>query len=193
MPGSRYAGSILCGVLSAMLPAAPPAQAAEPVAYADLAGLVVDADIHRTQDVRREGRSFSVQAQQNWKIVIAADKTIEVTVNTTMHGPQGPRKAPQNSGRFTLDESREIQNRGGGQGAWSFADGTLSFTRTFPSGAYRAHFEFARGEAGITCQVTEAFAREDNAKEITLESPFGGRVSIIRSKQESSTCQAKSP
>ena len=66
----------------------------------------------------------------------------------------GDPKGPPASGRFSLEESREARSRGGGPGMWSFADGALHFTRTFPSGAYRAHFTFAHGEGGITCEVT---------------------------------------
>ena len=191
---SRFIYAIARGPVSALLLVALSVRAfAEPVTFADLAGLSVEADVHRIQDIRRDGRSASIKGHQNWKISINADKTIDVTVNTTFVGPQGKRTAPPNTGRFTLDESQEMRSRGGGQGAWNFADGTLSFIRTFPSGAYRAHFEFARSETGITCSVTEAFAREGGTRNITVESPFGGQVTIINSKQMSSVCRTKSP
>jgi hypothetical protein len=194
MPGGSFSPASARGLLSALLLGASSIPASsEAVTFADLAGMLIDADIHRSQDVRRDGKSFSIQAHQNWKIAVGADRTIDLTVNTTVNGPRGTQKAPPNAGRFTLDESRSVQSRGGGQGAWSFADGTLSFIRTFPSGAYRAHFEFSRSDAGITCKVTEAFAREVGANAITLESPFGGQVTIINSNQLSSTCQTKSP
>jgi hypothetical protein len=164
---------------------------AESITLADRAGVTVEANIHRRQSMQREGRTFPIQIHQNWKFEINADNTIDMTVNSTSEGPQGKRKAPPNAGRFTLEESRDITSRGGGQGLWSFADSALHFTRTFPSGAYRAHFTFTQGVGGPTCEVTEAFARLDGNKPITLTSPDGVRLTILDSKQEPSDCMVK--
>jgi len=40
-------------------------------------GCFIEANIHRTQDIKREGRSLSNQVHQQWKIFVNADKTIE--------------------------------------------------------------------------------------------------------------------
>ena len=185
--------AITAGVISVLWPALVPAKSfAGAITITDLAGATVEANINRRQNMQREGRAYSVQTHQNWKFEIHADRTIDMTVSTTFQGPRGVRKAPPNAGRFSLEESRDVRSRGGGQGMWSFDEGTLHFTRTFPSGAYRAHFSFSRSETGINCEVTEAFAREDSSKPITLASPVdGGRVSIIDSKQEPSDCRVK--
>jgi hypothetical protein len=191
VPASSSLQAIARGLFCALLLMGPSGRASgEVVTFGDLVGLNVEADIQRRQDMRRQGHPFSSEVHQSWKIDINGDKTIDVTVNTTFRGSQGIRKAPPSAGRFTLDETRAIESRGGGQGAWSFTDGALHFTRTFQSGAYRAHFEFARGETGLTCTVTEAFARE-GTKDITAASPFGGQVTIINSEPISSVCQAK--
>jgi hypothetical protein len=166
--------------------------AADAITLDDLAGAAVEANINRRQKIDRDGRAYFIQARQNWSFDINADNTIDMTVNTTYESPRGTQKAPPNSGRFSLEESRDVSSRGGGQGVWNFADGALHFTRTFPSGAYRAHFTFVRSEGGISCEVTEAFAREDGKKPITLASPVDGApVSIIESKQEPSDCKVK--
>jgi hypothetical protein len=190
---SRSCHVLSRSVVSALLLATLSAEAfAEAITLDDLAGAAVEANIHRRQDMEQDGRAFSTQAHQHWRLDINTDKTIDMTVNTTIQGPRGTRKAPPSSGRFSLNEAREVRNRGGGQGVWSFADEALHFTRTFPSGAYRAHFAFTRGEGGMTCKVTEAFAREDGNKPITLESPVDGRrVTILDSKQEPSDCEIK--
>lgn len=165
---------------------------AEPLTLGDLAGASVEANIYRRQSLQRNGRAFSIQTHQNWKFEINGDNTIDMTVNTTVQGPRGTRKAPPNSGRFSLEESRDVRSRGGGQGMWSFADNALHFTRTFQSGAYRAHFTFSRGEGAVTCEVTEGFARLDGNKPITLNSAIDGApVSIIDSKQEPSDCKVR--
>ena len=103
----------------------------QPVTLDDLAGVAVEANINRRQNMQRDGRAYSIQARQNWQFDINADKTIDMTVNTAYQGPRGERKAPPNSGRFSLEDSQDVTSRGGGKGMWSFDDGTLHFTRTF--------------------------------------------------------------
>jgi hypothetical protein len=191
MSSGRPRHALSAGVFSALLLAMPSAEAlAEAITLTDLAGSVVEADIHRRQIMQRKGPQFTIETHQNWKFDINPDKTIDLVVNTTIRGPRGTRKAPPDAGRFTLEQAREVRNRGGGQGIWNFADEALHFTRTFPSGAYRVHFTFARGGDGMTCKVTEAFAREDGNKPITLDSSLGdGPVTMIESQQEPSDCR----
>lgn len=161
---------------------------AQSVTFPDLEGHAIVADLHRQQNVRREGRTFSVKVHQNWNFYLNDDQMIVMTLNTTAQTPQGTRKAKPNSGSFALDETLKIKARGGGHAVWKFADGTLTFIRTFPSGAFRVNFAFVRGPNGLTCTVTEAFARE-GGKELKMESAFGGEITIISSKQLPSTCK----
>ena len=156
----------------------------------DLEGLVIEADIHREQEVRRQGGTRLVRIHQNWKLSVDADKTLEFTLNTTSRGPGGgTRTAEPNFGSFKLDESREVTSRGGGEAVWKFADGTLTFIRTLPSGAFRVNYAFTRGPSGLTCTVTDAYARENGIGEIRMTSAFGGEVTIISTKQLPSTCK----
>jgi hypothetical protein len=162
---------------------------AQPVTMDDLAGHVVVADIYRQQNVRRDGRTANIKVHQNWVFSINSEHAIALTLNTTADTPRGIRKAKPNLGTFTLGETLKVKSRGGGHAVWTFADGTLSFTRTFPAGAYRAHFAFVRGPSGLTCRVTEAFAREGGKGELKVESVFGGEVTILNTKQLPSTCK----
>jgi hypothetical protein len=167
---------------------------AETITVSDLAGAAVEANINRRQTMQREGRTSSVQTHQHWEFEIGTDKTINMTVRSTFHTPRGTREAPPNSGRFSLEDARDVASRGGGKGIWNFDDGALHFTRTFPSGAYRAHFTFSRVNGELRCEVTEAFARQDGNKPITLASPVdGGKVTILDSKQEPSDCKVTAP
>jgi len=135
-----------------------------------------------------------VRIQQNWKISVEAPNRVEVTVRSTARGPRGTRQAEPNTGMFTLDQPRGVRSRGGGEALWTFADGTLTFTRTFQSGAYRSHFAFANAAEGLACTATGAFARERGKEEIRLESPFGGgMVGIVSAKQTSSSCKVRQP
>src|SRR3569832_121780 len=112
------------------------APSAETITLSDLSGAAVEANINRRQTMQRDGRSYSIRTHQNWKFEINSDNSIDMTVNTTFETPRGTRKAPPNSGRFSLENAQDVTSRGGGKGIWNFEDGALHFTRTFPSGAY---------------------------------------------------------
>jgi hypothetical protein len=161
---------------------------AQTVNWADLKGVVVDADIHRDQRTGRLGLSATVTVQQTWKILIAADKSLEFTVATTARGPGAPAKPLTNSGTVTLDERREVATYGGGMTVWEFVDGTLTFFRTFRSGAYRAHFAFVRAPSGLACNVGEAFVRENGTGEIRMHPESGAEITIISSTLLASSC-----
>jgi hypothetical protein len=162
---------------------------AQAVSFTDLEGHVVEANVHRQQAVQKKGKKFSIGQHQQWKFYVNDDEMIVFTVQTTVKTPRGARKTKPNSGSFALDELVKVKSRGGGHAGWSFADGTLTFTRTFPAGAYRAHFAFSRTDNGMRCTVTEAFAREGGKGAITIESAFGGTVTILSSRQLPSTCK----
>ena len=162
---------------------------AQAVNWSDLEGAVVDADIQRDQRTGRLGLSASVTVQQTWRISIAADKSLEFTVTTTASGPGAPAKPLTSSGTVILDERREVPTFGGGMTVWEFVDGTLTFFRTFRSGAYRAHFAFARAPGGLACSVSEAFARENGTGEIRMQPESGGEITIISSKVLATSCK----
>jgi hypothetical protein len=169
-------------------------RAAGEVNFSDLEGAVIEAVIDRDQIVRRGEQTFPVRIQQKWRISIHAENTIDLTVRSTARGPRGTRQAEPNTGTFILDHPRAVRTRGGGDAVWTFAGGTLTFTRTFPSGAFRSHFAFANGSEGLTCTASGAFARERGKEEIRLESPFGGgMVNIVSAKQTSSSCKVLQP
>jgi hypothetical protein len=161
---------------------------AETVAWSDLEGSIVDAQITRIQTVQRK-RRFDVRVHDVIKITIEADKTIEFSAHTTSRGPRGARKQPPRSGTFMLGASRGVGTRGGGEAVWTFADGTLTFIRTFQAGARRIAFAFARDSSGLTCKASFAFAREDGRKPIRLKSPTGEMQTIVSAKQISSQCK----
>jgi hypothetical protein len=166
-----------------------PAYAAEVVALADLEGAMVEADVHRDQIVRNQKGTTSLKMQQTWQVSIDDQKYVEYKVTTTRRGPGGTQTAKPNLSTRALDEPYKTPSRGGGEALWAFTDGTLIFTRTFPSGAYRLKFAFAKGQSGLTCTVTEAFARENGRGEIKMISPFSGNeVTIVSAKQLPSTC-----
>jgi hypothetical protein len=165
------------------------------IVVADLAGVAIEAEIFRDQLVQRAGRSFNVQVKQTWDIQVGEDhQTLTTKAGTTATSPRGTQTAKPNIGSFLLGQARPVPSRGGGTAMWNFADATLTFTRTFPSGAYRAHFALARGPDGWTCTAAEAFARENGSKPIRLQSAFGdGELILISAKQVGARCKIVKP
>jgi|SRR5215510_6372194 len=186
----RIARQLFAGCCSALALLSLDLPAAGQVKFSDLEGADVNAVIEFDQRVRRAGRTFPVRIQQKWKLSIRAENAIDLTVRSTARGPSGTRQAEPNTGTFTLDEPSRVRNRGGGDVLWTFAEETLTFTRTFPSGAFRAHFALANGPGGLTCTATGAFARERGKNDIQLDSPFGGGlITIVSARQAASTCK----
>jgi hypothetical protein len=179
----------LCSIL--LLVAAAAAAAGQVVTFADVEGITLEADIRRTQVVRRDRRTISLNVEQNWKVVIGDDKTISFTLHVRSQGPRRTRK-DQRGGMFILDKPRDVASRGGGEAVWTFADGTLTFVRTFRSGARRLSIAFERGADGLTCSASFAFARQDGSGPIRLEGLSGREQVIVRAKQISSTCSITS-
>jgi hypothetical protein len=181
--------SCVCCTLAVLLGGPVPA-AGEAVTLDDLAGMVVEAESVRDQTVQLERGPTMVKVNQTWKLKVDPDRTVTFTTTSIGRTQRGTQKSAPTGGVFTLDEQRDVRNRGGGLAVWTFADGTLTFRRTFPAGAFRASFAFARGPEGLTCTVDSAYAREDGSGPIRAISPFGGReVTIVSAKQVSSDCR----
>jgi hypothetical protein len=160
------------------------------VTFADLEGLVIEAEIVREQVNRRDGRTFPVRVQQTWTVAIGGEGTIKSTVQAEARGPRRTRETEPLSASHKLDQPREVMSQGGGEAVWTFADGVLTYIRTYPSGARRLGFSFARGPDGLTCTASFAFARENGTGAIRLDSRFSGRdTTIVSAKQLSSKCR----
>ncbi len=80
-------GPMLC------LVALPAPAAAQAVTLSDLEGQAVEAEVLREQVGRRQGQTSTARLHQSWKLSINAGKSVDMTVSTTRHGPDGTRKA----------------------------------------------------------------------------------------------------
>jgi hypothetical protein len=160
------------------------------VTFADLEGLAIEAEIVREQVNRRDGRTFPVQVKQTWTVMVEGGKTIKTTVRAVARGARRTRETEPLSAVDTLDQPRQVVSQGGGEAVWTFADGVLTYIRTYPSGARRIGFSFARGPDGLTCVANFAFARENGTGDIRLDSRFSGRnTTIVSARQLSSNCR----
>jgi hypothetical protein len=162
----------------------------QPVTFADLQGATIEASVVHHQVRRRDGQVVSGETRQTWRTVIGPGDTIHSTSSNTAYGPRGSRSSAPRSGSFTLGKPRPVSDLGGGHAVWAFTNGTLNYLRTYrAAGGYKRTFSFTRSGAGLTCTIRTAFAREDGVGNIDFESPMGGRVEILSSKQVSSSCR----
>ncbi|MET0631483.1 MAG: hypothetical protein ABWY47_17655 [Xanthobacteraceae bacterium] len=160
------------------------------VTFAELDGSLIEAHIVRQQVIRREAKEFPVRIENNLQLVIGPGDKIQQTVTATSHTPRGIKRGETRTSLHTLERPREVRSQGGGNALYVFLDGTLTFLRTYKGGAYRRAFAFGRGKEGLTCAVTEAFAREDGVGAISLDSFVDGVPTIVvSSKPLSSSCR----
>ena len=171
-----------------------PAARGEELTFADLDGAVVEARFVRERMNRIQGREFEVRVDTDVKLVIGPGERIERTIAITMHTPRGIKKSPTEKSVHALEKPTETLSRGGGHGVFVFVDGALTAMRTFKSGGLRLTIAFSRGEQSLTCNATQAYARENGVDRIVLENPIDGLPTVIlSSKQISSTCQVTLP
>jgi hypothetical protein len=162
------------------------------VTLADLEGALVEVRFLRQQTISREGRELSNQFQNDLKIEIGPADTIRQTNSPTAYTTRGTRTGKTTSGSWTLERPQETPTRGGGHGIWIFADGTLTFLRTFQGGALKRVFAFTRGAGGLTCTATQTFAREQGVRGIVLDSGIDNVPTVILStKPISAMCRIK--
>ena len=158
------------------------------VAWSELEGLTVLAETTRHQVVQRQ-QTLQLRVHDVMTVSIEPGNIINFLNNTTVHGPRGANKHEPAAATFTLDVTRPVARSGGGDALWRFSDGTLTFMRTFPSGARRMTFAFARGPNGLTCTASFAFAREDGSGPIRTVTPKGQPQTILSATQLSSQCK----
>jgi hypothetical protein len=160
------------------------------VTFADLHGTTIDVKMTRDQVVQQNGRQYSVTVHSDATITVARDGLITQVSTPTTHTPRGIRRGKTLTGSFMLDDVRAVSSNGGGQATWRFDGGTLVTMRTFKEGAYRRTIAFARGPDGLTCAVSEGYAREKGSGPIMLKSAIDGDPTmIVSSKLVSSTCR----
>lgn len=158
---------------------------------ADLEGITIGASITREQVIRRENWQGPIQARIDWRVSIDPGGIIEMSTTSTVRGPRGERTGKPLGGIMRLARPQQVYGLGGGEAVWEFQDGSLTFIRTFKQGAYRARFDISREAEGLSCKVTEGFARERGGGAIVLNSAIDGKpFMLISSKQVSSTCTA---
>jgi hypothetical protein len=160
------------------------------VTLSDIEGTILEIRSLRQQTSRREGRERSNQIQSDIRITIDAGGMIHFSGTPTAYTKRGTRKGKPTSGKWTLEQTRELPTRGGGHGVWIFEDATLTFLRTYKGGALKRTIPFARDAKGLTCNYNETLVREEGVSGIVLESGIDGvPTTILSAKQISSSCR----
>jgi hypothetical protein len=168
------------------------------VTFADLQGSVIEASVVYDQTVRWAGAGRDVRQtrlQTDLRTVIGPGNAITDTWTVMVTSHRGTRQSTPETASYTLGRPQQVSNLGGGHAVWTFADGELTFLRTYKTGGYKRTIAFARaaraagGAGGLTCTIRAPVAREEGAGEIRTESPFGGELEVLSRKQVSSTCR----
>jgi hypothetical protein len=148
------------------------------IAFEDLHGLTIVADITHEQRIRREGREFTSVYQREWTLVMGPAETFQISFTPMSHAPRKVRGETTRS-VAKLGEIRQVRGSGGGQGIWTFRGGALVFLRTYKVGAGKLTIEFNRGADGLVCAASYAFAYEAGKPFIVLDSTFSGKPSLV--------------
>ena len=121
-------------------PAVPDSAQGEELKFSDLQGLTITAQSRRQQTVKVDGRQMAMELDGAWQVKILPDNRVYFSFESTAHTPRGSSKATPLVGSTPLDAIAKTQARGGGDRVWRFSNDTLTFIRTYLSGAYRASF-----------------------------------------------------
>ena len=122
--------------------------AAQAVTWSELEGFVVETEIVR-QQISQHQKAVEFRIHDVIKVSIESGDIIDYSIDTTVHGPRGTTKVAWKNALFSLNVTRRIVAGGTGEAIWTFADGTLTFLRTFPAGARRHTIAFSRDTAGL--------------------------------------------
>jgi hypothetical protein len=162
---------------------------AQGITLADIDGASIETTVVYDQVGRKDGAVMSSRLRDDRKITIGPGDTLQHSIVHTVTGPRGTRVFPTPSGTFTLNKPREVHSLGEGHAIWVFANGTLTFLRTYRSGGYKTEITFHRNSAGLTCSIRSPFARENGTGDIEMTSLAGGTWQLISSRVLSTSCR----
>jgi hypothetical protein len=158
---------------------------AQAITLPELDGAKIETTVVVDRTGRWNGEMVAGPLQTDRKITIDPGETLQATTILTATGPRGT-ATRQGTDTFTINKPREVQGLGGGSAVWIFAKGTLTFLRTYRSGAFKTEIAFHRSSAGLTCSIRSPFARENGNGEIEMNSLAGGTWQVISARTVSS-------
>ena len=157
------------------------------ITITDLDGWLIEATVTREQVNRIKDRESTSTVDQSWSVELGPGLQVKSTSRPQVRGRP---EAPAGTGIFRLGEAREVSNFGGGMGRWTLEEGTLTFTRTYVQGAFRAQFVLTRKDRGFDCSAKNFFAREGGTGDVTFWSTGAGTMmTVLRWRQVSDTCR----
>lgn len=156
--------------------------ASEPIAFADLQGMTLEANWIEALTFRLE-----------------KDKTARNTTSprqvTLNFGPDGAIKhhLVRVAGKNSRTENRQMtigksQPTGIGFVRWAFEDGKLVYIETLFSGARRLMVSIERTDGKLTCAISAMVAREGNKPVLTLSLANDSKVELLDVKATGGEC-----
>jgi hypothetical protein len=168
--------------LAALLCLAGTAAAAQPVAFADLQGMTIEANWIEDLTFRplKEKKPRNVRSPR------------QVTLN---FGPGGTIKHQliRMAGKHSRTDNREMtieksQPTGLGFVRWAFEDGKLVYIETLLSGARRLTVSLDRKDGKLTCAISAQVAREGNKPVLTISLANDEKVELLDVKAHGGDC-----
>ena len=156
--------------------------AAQPVSFADLQGMTLEANWIEDMTFRpvKEKTARSVRSPR------------QVTLN---FGPDGAIKHHliRAAGKHSRTEDRQMkidksQPSGIGFVRWAFEDGNLVYIETLYSGARRLIVKLDRKDGKMTCAISAQVAREGNKPALTLSLANDDKVELLDVKASGGEC-----
>jgi hypothetical protein len=156
--------------------------ASEPVAFADLQGLTLEANWIEAMTFRPEKE----------KTPRNTTSPRQVTLN---FGPDGAIKhhLVRVAGKNSRTDTRQMtigksQPTGIGFVRWAFEDGQLVYVETLFSGARRLIVSLDRKDGKLTCAISAMVAREGNKPVLTLSLANDSKVELLEVKATGGEC-----
>jgi hypothetical protein len=168
-----------------------PALAAD-ITLQDLDRSQIEITVVTDRQVQLKGPPFSQRVMGNWQINVIGT-SVAADFYAVVSGPHGTRTNPHHRGLFVIGESQTVSAFGGGQGAWTFQDGTLTWVRTFGQGASRLIINFDRGPEGLNCNAIASLARENGTGAIQFKIEQQSDIKVLSTKTVSANCSVKRP
>jgi hypothetical protein len=156
------------------------------VSLTDLQGAVVEATIVRRNLYKRaSGQTSESDVREIRRITVNAGGT--VTVRTSTQDDFG--RSTSSTVTYLVGKPHTSSSSGGGDSVAVFMNNTLSFLRTYSSGARRTSVVFRQSNTNLSCTAGMSFARETGRGAIGFTSDFDGLpFQILRSRVVTTSC-----
>lgn len=169
-------------IAAGLLCLAPAAAYAEPVSFAELEGLTIEANWIEDLTYRplKDKTPRTVRSPRQVTLTLGAGGTIQ-------------HKLVRVAGKHSRTDNRQMtigkqQPSGIGFVRWAFEDGKLVYIETLYSGARRLTVSLDRTDGKLTCAISAQVAREGNKPVLTISLANDEKVELLDVKVSGGDC-----